>query len=524
VFGWMESGYRRTLDLALRFQGVMLITTLATLAASVWLYVVVPKGFFPTEDTGYLTATLRLLPNTGFTAIAGKTRQASDIIRKDPAVAYVLATAGGNGASANGARMFVALKPRDQRDAAADVVARRLKRETAVIPGIEAFYQPVQNIQIGGRQANADVQYTLQSANLATLVAVAPGLADRLKKRPELRDVTSDLELSDPELIIDIDGDRAAALGVDVDDVRQTLDNAFGTAQIATLYLSANDYPVILEVAPELQNDPNVLSLVSVKSANGSAIPLDQVTLTRREAGPLSINHQAQQPSVTIAFNPAPGVSLGQAVDVVNQEAAAANLPKSVSASFAGTAQVFVDGLKGQGFLILVAALVIYIILGILYESYIHPLTILSGLPSAGIGALIALMLAGMDLSVIAVIGIVMLIGIVKKNGIMMIDFALARQMAGAPAPEAIREACLRRFRPIMMTSFAAILGALPIAIGFGAGSELRRPLGVAIAGGLLLSQLLTLYITPVVFLALERMKARFGGRAPGLGRTVTAK
>lgn len=513
VFGWMESAYRRTLDLALRFQGIMLIVTLATLAASVWLYIVVPKGFFPTEDTGFLTATLRVLPNTGFPAISDKTRQASAIIRKDPAVAYVLATAGGNGAMSNGARLFIALKPRDQRDLAADAVARRLKRETAVIPGIEGFYTAVQNIQIGGRQANADVQYTLQSPDLATLFAAAPGLEDRLKQRRELRDVTSDLELSNPELIIDIDRDRTAALGVNVDDVRQTLNDAFGTAQVATLYLSANDYPVILEVAPELQNDPNVLSLVSVKSANGNAIPLDQVTLTRREAGPLSINHQAQQPSVTIAFNLAPGVSLSQAVDVVNQETAAAHLPSSISASFAGTAQVFVEGLKGQGFLILVAALVIYIILGILYESYIHPLTILSGLPSAGIGALIALMLAGMDLSVIAVIGIVMLIGIVKKNGIMMIDFALTRQMAGASADEAIREACLRRFRPIMMTSFAAILGALPIAIGFGVGSELRRPLGVAIAGGLVLSQLLTLYITPVVFLALERMKSRFGRR-----------
>jgi HAE1 family hydrophobic/amphiphilic exporter-1 len=510
AFGWMESGYRRTLGLVLRFQGVMLIVTVATLAASVWLYIAMPKGFFPIEDTGYLTATLKTLPNAGFATVTEKTKQASALIRKDPAVAYVLATAGGNGATANSVRLFIALKPLSQRNVTAQDVARRLKGKTAVIPGIDGFYQAVQNIQIGGRQANADVQYTLQSADLQTLVASVPGLVDRLKQRPELRDVTTDLELSNPELIVDIDRDRAATLGVNVNDVRQTLFDAFGTAQVATLYLPANNYPVILEVAPELQNDPNALSLVSVKSANGMAIPLDQVTLTRREAGPLSINHQAQQPSVTIAFNLAPGVSLSQAVAAVNQETAAQHLPDSISAGFAGTAQVFVDGLKGQGSLILVAALVIYIILGILYESYIHPLTILSGLPSAGIGALIALMLAGMDLSVIAVIGIVMLIGIVKKNGIMMIDFALARQMAGAPPLEAIRDACLRRFRPIMMTSFAAILGALPIAVGFGAGSELRRPLGVAIAGGLILSQLLTLYITPVVFLALEKLKARF--------------
>ena len=536
----MTSAYRWSLDICLNHRITMIFITFATFALSVHMFGAIPKGFFPIEDTGFISGSTEAASDIAFPAMAERQQQIMKLILADKAVDYITASVGAGGT--NQGSVFIALKPKSERGPIGDVITR-LRRSATSVPGINAVFQPVQNLNLnGGRASRAPYQYSLQSSDIQSLFSLAPDMLLRLQSLTQLRDVTSDLKITNPELRIDIDRDKAGAFGLTSDQIRTALYNAYGSRQISTIYTQASDYQVILQTAHKYQDDPSSLGRVFIRAGTGTGgnatssavagavttaatggglssapiVPLDQVATLRRSVGPLWVNRQSQQPSVTLSFNTAPGVSIGEAVEAIRRVEQDIKLPPSISTNFTGSAALFQDAQKGQVPLILAAVLTIYIVLGVLYESYIHPITILSGLPSAGIGALLSLEFFGMDLSVIAIIGILLLVGMVKKNAIMMIDFAIERRHEGVDALTAIREAALIRFRPITMTSLAAILGAVPIALGAGAGAELRQPLGIAIVGGLCLSQLLTLYITPVIYFYLDKVDSYLSGRSKG--------
>jgi multidrug efflux pump len=513
AFQWLHNEYAMGLRWVLRHQVLMLCVVVGTMALNVYLFIIVPKGFFPQQDTGRLGGSTRAAQDISFDAMRDKQRSLAQMVLDDPAIGHVTAFVGGSGpggGSSNVGRMFIALKPLNERPGhiSADTVVNRLRSKLTSVPGATLFLQAQQDIQMTARGSDAQYQYTLSDENLNELNSWAPQLQARMSVMPELRDVSTDQQNKGLAANLVIDRDTASRLGITAAAIDNVLYDAFGQREVSTMYTALNQYFVVMEVDPKYQLSPDALNGIYVKSSSGTMVPLSTIASFQQQRTSLQVNHQGQYPAVTLTFNLAPSVALGDAVTALEKAQREMGMPSGIHATFQGTAQAFKDSLSNELWLIAAALVAVYIVLGILYESLIHPLTILSTLPPAGVGAILALLLTGTDLSIIALIGIILLVGIVKKNAIMMIDFALqAEREQGLPPVEAIYQACLLRFRPIMMTTMAALFGGLPLAIGMGVGSELRKPLGITIVGGLIVSQMLTLFTTPVVYLFFDRLK-----------------
>jgi HAE1 family hydrophobic/amphiphilic exporter-1 len=515
---WLH-GYSWSLKQTIRFRGTTMVVSALLLVGTVYLFRIVPTGFIPSVDTGQLSGDVEAIEGIGFDAMVGHMKEVMAILENDPNVESFTTNVSGNGG-----RLNVDLKPRDQRSLSADEIVNDLRPKLSKVPGVRVVLQNPPSIRIGGMRTRAQYQYSLQDPDTAELYRVSPAFEAAMKTLPGLEDVNSDLQITTPEINVDVDREQVAALGLTVDQVESALSSAYSERQISQIFAPNDEYQVIMQVAPQYQQDPAALSMLYVEAPGNKLVPLSAVVRTRQGVGPQTVNHIGQLPSVTISFNLAPGISLGDAVARVEQ-LARETLPDTVNGSFQGTAQAFQESLRGLGWVLALAIFVIYVVLGILYESFIHPLTILSGLPAAGFGALLTLLIFGEDLNIYAFVGIIMLVGLVKKNGIMMVDFAVeARRERHLSAIDAIYEACMVRFRPIMMTTMAALMGTLPIAFGWGAGGEARRPLGLAVVGGLLVSQTLTLYVTPVFYVYMEHLQEYLSRRKapqpePALGR-----
>ena len=525
-FAWMHRHYDRSLRWALGHLRFMLLLIAATIVINVVLFIFVPKGFFPEQDTGRISGSIQAAQDMSFQAMQGKLLDIVDVVKTDPDVDYVTGFTGGGGgggSTTNTGRMFISLKPFGRRKASASQIIGRLRKKLVTVPGAYTVLQPVQDLRVGGRVGGGLYQFTIQGENLAELNEWGQRVLQKMRTIPQVVDVISDQQSKGLEATLMIDRATASRLGITPKVIDDTLYDAFGQRQVSITYTLLNQYHVVMEVEPVFWQRPDTLKDIYVPSSNGPLAPLSAFTHYESSATSLAVNHQGQFPSITTSFNLAPGAALGEAVNAIEDATRQMGMPSSIRRMFAGTAQAFKDSAANQSLLIIAALVTVYIVLGVLYESYIHPVTILSTLPSAGVGAVFAMMLVGMDLNVIAIIGILLLIGIVKKNGILMVDFAIEVERREGKSPEeAIYQACLLRFRPIMMTTMAALLGALPLAVGSGVGSELRRPLGIAIVGGLIFSQMLTLYTTPVVYLYLDRFRLWFEGIRRRRRRRIT--